>query len=903
MFDPCPIDTGFDTTPVTATVSPALAPAPATVETGFGDLGGTPAPVQPNAPKIETVADRRKPCEPDADLDACVADLLPNRSITDWNAASAFMGAVVPWPASQQDAGWIVMPNGYVGKNAGGRLPTGKYPIGPGKPFKDVDTFVSHVAWATRQTSIKDLFFCLSMQREVGMSSKGKPQGKRTAAGAMAVKAIWIDVDVGKEGAYADVTEALKAAITFREAIGLPPFSAIVGSGGGIHLYWISDRALTPDEWRPYAEGLKASAAAQCLKCDLGVTTDIARMLRVPGTFNHKEKEPRPCQLFNVPLKLYNFENELEFLTKTTPIGQVHAPSGPPHSIYVDGVTTATFGTPHPLFIDIKEPGLQAGIDKHSDIPLDPRPIFKECTFYRDAFLNGGKDYDQQLWMYSILGTTFMENGCAYAHEISKGHATYTPADTDAMYDRKLGERRDRGIGYPSCAAIAGAGCQSCSTCPLLAEGKSPLNIRPVVTATVTDTSSPSNSSGQAKWTGQSGISFAHIPHRKWLYGFDLVRGELTVIGSPGGAGKSSLAIGMAICVTTDRELLGEKLRGGGNLRALVINGEDSTDEIRRRIYAFCLAHGVAEHDLDGLTFAGADDLRVQRISFLTTSEKGISALNQGGFDALQLALDALHPDVIVLDPLVSFCAGGNMNDNAVMSLVMRKLKEIAAQYECAVLIVHHTRKGGEAGNVETISGAAAITNLARRAIMPAPLTAEEATKLGILPSERLQYFRLVDAKSNLAPRATDSPLYWLHSVELPNPEPPLYPHGDAVQAITRVVLPIQPSGVASADDMKIEAAILNLVDDGKEIDGQAYPYSPSLAGATNERALLPDAMVAVANATAPRHWAPGDLEVVIRTAINKMQADGRLVIAEMGDLMPKPGRFRRARGLKAVPI
>ena len=41
--------------------------------------------------------------------------------------------------------------------------------------------------------------------------------------------------------------------------------------------------------------------------------------------------------------------------------------------------------------------------------------------------------------------------------------------------------------------------------------------------------------------------------------------------------------------------------------------------------------------------------------------------------------------------------------------------------------------------------------------------------------------------------------------------------------------------------------AILDLVDRGKMIDGQSYPYSPSLAGAQNERALLDDAMAAVA--------------------------------------------------------
>ena len=43
--------------------------------------------------------------------------------------------------------------------------------------------------------------------------------------------------------------------------------------------------------------------------------------------------------------------------------------------------------------------------------------------------------------------------------------------------------------------------------------------------------------------------------------------------------------------IQVNRELLGEKIRGGANLKALVINAEDSTDEIRRRVYAFCLAH------------------------------------------------------------------------------------------------------------------------------------------------------------------------------------------------------------------------------------------------------------------------------------------------------------------------
>jgi AAA domain len=667
---PASVDTGFDATPVTA----APAPAPATVETGFGDLGGTPAPVN-------TVVDTGEPEDPDVDLDARVVALLPNKSITDWNAVSVFMAAVVPWPGSQEDLGWVVLPNGYADtKFPGGRDPkTNKYPVGPGKPFKTVDKLVSYVGWAHKTHNIKDIFFVLSLQRNVGTSRNGKPQGKKSKAAALMVKAIWLDIDVGKEGAYDTVEDALKAVIKFKEKNGLPPFSAIVGSGGGIHVYWISDKALSPTEWRPYAEGLKALAANDGLKCDLGVTTDIARMLRVPGTFNHKLAAPRPCQLFNVKLTLYEFPTSLAMLPQITPIGQpAMSKATPAHSLFDPAAVMASFQQPPAFNIADPNDTLGAGIDKLSDTPLDPRPIFKGCSFYRDAFATGGRDHKQDLWMYAVLGTTFMKGGRVYAHEISKGHANYAPAETDAMYDRKVAERHGLGLGYPQCSTIQGAGCKSCAKCPLLGKVKSPLNIRPAVTATVTNAASPSGSSGQANWTGRSGISFDNIPHRKWLYGSDFVRGELTVIGSPGGAGKSSLAIGMAICVATNRELLGEKIRGGGNLKVLVINGEDSTDEIRRRTYAFCLAHRVAEHDLKDLTIVGADDAWVQRISFLKTNEKGMSALNQDGLDALHLALDALHPDVIVLDPLVSFCAGGNMNDNAVMSSVMRKLKEIA---------------------------------------------------------------------------------------------------------------------------------------------------------------------------------------------------------------------------------
>ena len=53
---------------------------------------------------------------------------------------------------------------------------------------------------------------------------------------------------------------------------------------------------------------------ANNVKCDAGLTTDIARILRMPGTFNHKYDPPKPVELSPLPLKLYDFEKSLDVI-------------------------------------------------------------------------------------------------------------------------------------------------------------------------------------------------------------------------------------------------------------------------------------------------------------------------------------------------------------------------------------------------------------------------------------------------------------------------------------------------------------------------------------------------------------------------------------------------------------
>jgi hypothetical protein len=396
-------------------------------------------------------------------------------------------------------------------------------------------------------------------------------------------------------------------------------------------------------------------------------------------------------------------------------------------------------------------------------------------------------------------------------------------------------------------------------------------------------------------------VSFSNIPHRRWLYGTYLIRGEITVLAAPGGAGKTALATGIAVEIAAGVALLAENIFGS-DLKVLFINGEDGRTEIRRRIWALCLAYAnknIGQH-LDRLYVAGANDPHVQKLSFLRTTNSTSSMLDMSGFEILESALDALRPDVLILDPLVAFCGGGNMNDNSVMSQVMRELKRLAAKFDCAILIVHHTRKGRTAndepaGEAERISGAAAIVNLARRALMPVTMSEAEAKFYSVLPSERHQFFKLVDAKSNLAPLSAQAPWYELASVELPNSEPPTYPNGDRVQAVKRAHLTRQKTTSSLGSEQRtIRFELMKLVERGLMIQGEKAPYSPNSTGNNKKRAILADAMAAIEKALPEREWVPPDLRATVERELEAIKHDGWAIVEII-----KTGRFRRSHGLR----
>lgn len=400
--------------------------------------------------------------------------------------ARKFLESVLVWPESPTAPGWINLhvnaknepKPGEVAKNGG-------KPWVVGWPYKTPEDFIDRLNWALNTDVFFNAWVCMSQQSECATNKQGKPKAVRLAKNATLLKAIWIDCDVKENDPrhYPTLADAWAAISAFRKKVSLPAPSILVNSGGGLHVYWTSDKPLSLDDWRPYAEGLKALLLREGVLCDTGLTTDPARLLRVVGTLNHKYNPPRPVELLHAG-KSYDFTADLALL-----------PSVPRVTAAVSAPVDDGFDAPDPAFAGLSpDNALQAGIEP-ANFLVDPAPIFAKptkegggCAFLREAIRTGGRDYDNPQWNLSVLCTTFMENGNALAHEISKGHPTYAKDDTQALYDRKVADRADRGIGYPSCAAIAGAGSEHCKACAHFTKGKSPLNIRalkPAVTAAV----------------------------------------------------------------------------------------------------------------------------------------------------------------------------------------------------------------------------------------------------------------------------------------------------------------------------------------------------------------------------------------------------------------------------------
>lgn len=359
-------------------------------------------------------------------------------------------------------------------------------------------------------------------------------------------------------------------------------------------------------------------------------------------------------------------------------------------------------------------------------------------------------------------------------------------------------------------------------------------------------------------------------PHRQWSVGTKLVKGEVAILAAKGGWGKSAYTTALLCSAASGRDLLNEVIWGSPK-RVLYINSEDDTDEVQRKFIAADQHHELTRAQLQNIMIRGVNTPGHET---LTIGDESAPRVNEAGFTALDQIIARACAEIVALDPVGTFCPAG-LNNNGVMGQVMLRLKRLAKKHNCAILVVHHTRKDGDLTNVDAIGGASAIVNQAQVALMLVRMTAEESKNFkGILPSEVWRYFRIVDAKTNLAPPGASTQWYQLVSHELPNAELPTYSKGDGVQVVDKLdpaKLSASPLGNA-ADDIAKRAIL-------KAASSADPPFSPSGRGGS-ERYIVRQVLGTVRQATG-KHLADRDLIKHVEILVKEMTALGWLYVAD----------------------
>jgi len=280
----------------------------------------------------------------------------------------------------------------------------------------------------------------------------------------------------------------------------------------------------------------------------------------------------------------------------------------------------------------------------------------------------------------------------------------------------------------------------------------------------------------------------ATLAQREWLYKPAYIRANVSVTAGAGARGKSTLIVAEALAMASGKPLLG--ITPSAPLRVWYVNLEDDTNELKRKFNAAMASRELTPADI-------ADRLYVEsgvgrEIVVAIEDFKRRAVLNHALLDKIRRIIRKRRIDVVIFDPFVSLHRVSE-NDNGAIDLLVKALAGIAQEANCAMMLVHHTRKPkGEEGGVDDARGASALVNAARYVRVLNPMTTDESTRLAIADEKRGFYFRAVDGKTNLTPPAESSEWYRLEGFELGNGRG-FEDEGDNVGVVTRFVVTATP--------------------------------------------------------------------------------------------------------------
>src|SRR5579875_1072460 len=226
--------------------------------------------------------------------------------------------------------------------------------------------------------------------------------------------------------------------------------------------------------------------------------------------------------------------------------------------------------------------------------------------------------------------------------------------------------------------------CACCAPAP----APTPLQSPSISTTAAAPRDAASANTEAAIWVDDDPWDEHDIPPRPWIAPGYALRGSVTLAIGPPSAMKSSLFIAWSCALALGRAHGDFRpVRAGSSI---LYNVEDVADEQRRRLSAALRQFGAVPADVRGRIIR-AGPVGVGTL-FVRDRQTGIVA-STPAMEELRALIAARRPDILFADPLVELHVDDE-NDNGALRAIIAAFRAIAVEYDIAVVLAHHIRKG-----------------------------------------------------------------------------------------------------------------------------------------------------------------------------------------------------------------
>ena len=178
------------------------------------------------------------------------------------------------------------------------------------------------------------------------------------------------------------------------------------------------------------------------------------------------------------------------------------------------------------------------------------------------------------------------------------------------------------------------------------------------------------------------------IPPREWLATDRIVANDAIILSGDGGAGKTTIALQLAVSVAGDLgDWLGTTCQHGA---VLFFSAEEPEEEMRRRLQDVARSRGLEADELEQLHFHFAEPDNC----LLGIGKPNGPIMRTPLFEALEAAAAAVKPALIVVDSIAA-TFGGNQNDRVHARTFVGLFRRLARKIKCAVLLLDHPSLSG----------------------------------------------------------------------------------------------------------------------------------------------------------------------------------------------------------------